>query len=205
MSIPFWRNKQSAEDGCYVYQCLNCYNEWTAMTSPDRKDSKTGFKFCPFCATEWKGAIKQVDDETKRLRIAENLTSQLRRWAKSEGVKVTDVRAQEQFVKLVEELPDGTFKTDLQRLLAMMRVTIGTMPPGIVRPPEDRRGIEEISDFNMEVVGIRLDPKLTKEEKIKKLKKMKDTLKKECEAGTIEDVVRDIRNDEIDFIIDMLK
>lgn len=80
-----------------------------------------------------------------------------------------------------------------------------TFPPGIVRPPEDRPGIEELSDFEMEVFGIRLDPTLTKEEKIKKLEEMKDTVKKECEAGTIEDVVRDIRNDEIDFIIDMIK
>jgi len=42
-----WRNVQYTDDGCNVYQCLQCQYEWEARTSPDL--------FCPHCGTKWIG------------------------------------------------------------------------------------------------------------------------------------------------------
>lgn len=32
--IPFWRNVRYTDDGCTVYQCLSCYEEWEARSEP---------------------------------------------------------------------------------------------------------------------------------------------------------------------------
>jgi len=61
MSIPFWRNKTYTDDGCSIFQCLNCYNTWESRTSPENKMWKTGFKFCPCCGIEWDGEIETKD------------------------------------------------------------------------------------------------------------------------------------------------
>ena len=34
MSIPKWRYVRYTDDGCSLYQCLNCYNGWEARTEP---------------------------------------------------------------------------------------------------------------------------------------------------------------------------
>lgn len=38
MSVPHWRYVNYTDDGCSIYQCLNCYNKWEARTAPGRYD-----------------------------------------------------------------------------------------------------------------------------------------------------------------------
>lgn len=38
MAIPKWRYVRYSDDGCAIYQCLNCYNTWEARTSPGYND-----------------------------------------------------------------------------------------------------------------------------------------------------------------------
>ena len=63
MSIPYWRSKKYTDDGCVLYECLNCYHEWEARTSP--KWAK--WKFCPYCGCQWEGQ-KEWDEEAKAKR-----------------------------------------------------------------------------------------------------------------------------------------
>lgn len=51
MSIPFWRYVDYTDDGCSVYECLDCYRSWEARTDP----KYSGWKFCPYCGCEWEG------------------------------------------------------------------------------------------------------------------------------------------------------
>tara|TARA_Y100000310_G_scaffold307018_1_gene348723 strand:- start:24205 stop:24690 length:486 start_codon:yes stop_codon:yes gene_type:complete len=61
MSIPYWRVVYHSDDGCTVFGCLNCYNTWESRTPPIPHDwygnvkEKEIWKYCPYCATEWKG------------------------------------------------------------------------------------------------------------------------------------------------------
>lgn len=34
MSVPHWRYVHYTDDGCAIYQCLNCYNKWESRTAP---------------------------------------------------------------------------------------------------------------------------------------------------------------------------
>jgi hypothetical protein len=60
MSIPFWRYQDYTDDGCSIYECLNCYNSWEARTSPKHSE----WKFCPCCGCEWDGE-KEWDANAK--------------------------------------------------------------------------------------------------------------------------------------------
>ena len=60
MAIPFWRYKDYSDDGCSIYECLNCYKEWEARTSPKYSE----WKFCPYCGCVWEGE-KEWDAEAK--------------------------------------------------------------------------------------------------------------------------------------------
>jgi len=51
MSIPFWRYVTYTDDGCSVYECLDCYRSWEARTDPKYSE----WKFCPYCGCEWEG------------------------------------------------------------------------------------------------------------------------------------------------------
>lgn len=51
MSIPKWRYVDYTDDGCSIYQCLNCYVKWEARTSPKYGE----WKFCPHCGCKWNG------------------------------------------------------------------------------------------------------------------------------------------------------
>ncbi len=50
MAIPKWRRVQETDDGCYLYQCLSCYNRWEARSNPDPR-----WRFCPYCGVQWEG------------------------------------------------------------------------------------------------------------------------------------------------------
>jgi hypothetical protein len=51
--IPKWREKRYTDDGCSLYECLNCKNIWESRSTPEY-----GWKFCPYCGIEWVGEIK---------------------------------------------------------------------------------------------------------------------------------------------------
>jgi hypothetical protein len=63
MSIPYWREVQYTDDGCSVYQCLNCYSKWESRTAPwwskdGKKPEKEGiWNRCPVCGCRWVGQI----------------------------------------------------------------------------------------------------------------------------------------------------
>lgn len=50
MAIPKWRLVRGTDDGCSIYQCLNCKKEWEGRGNPKR-----GWKFCPYCGCQWNG------------------------------------------------------------------------------------------------------------------------------------------------------
>lgn len=41
--IPYWRYVRYTDDGCAIFQCLNCKNEWEARTAPGWFDSYETF------------------------------------------------------------------------------------------------------------------------------------------------------------------
>lgn len=49
MSINCWRVVEYTSDGCFIYQCLECYSSWEARTSPET------WAACPRCGAEWDG------------------------------------------------------------------------------------------------------------------------------------------------------
>jgi hypothetical protein len=49
MAIPKWREAEGTDDGCSIFQCLNCYTQWESRTSPRT------WKFCPHCGIKWEG------------------------------------------------------------------------------------------------------------------------------------------------------
>jgi len=60
MSIPFWRAVDYSDDGCYIYECLNCYRGWEARTNPKYSE----WSFCPCCGCKWEGQ-KEWDQNEK--------------------------------------------------------------------------------------------------------------------------------------------
>jgi hypothetical protein len=46
MPVPKWRVSKDSDDGCTIYQCLSCYNDWESRTSP----------------ASWGGKVTQRDD-----------------------------------------------------------------------------------------------------------------------------------------------
>jgi len=64
MSIPMWLNKDYTDDGCSIYQCLNCYNSWESRTNP--KYAK--WKYCPVCGIEWTQEKESERPEWKKKR-----------------------------------------------------------------------------------------------------------------------------------------
>lgn len=64
MSIPYWREVKYTDDGCSVYQCLNCYSEWEGRSAPwwsedgKKPDRKGVWNLCPVCGITWIGQIK---------------------------------------------------------------------------------------------------------------------------------------------------
>ena len=59
MSLNAYRAVCYTDDGCTLYQCLNCYNSWESRTEPGWFDGEgkyhVDWRFCPYCGTEWEG------------------------------------------------------------------------------------------------------------------------------------------------------
>ena len=51
MSITKYRHMNYTDDGCDLYQCLNCYKTLEIRYIPD-------WKFCPMCGIEFSGQLK---------------------------------------------------------------------------------------------------------------------------------------------------
>jgi len=58
MSIPAWRKVEYTDDGCSIYECLSCYNQWEARSNPEYSE----WKFCPYCAIMWEKEVKDPKD-----------------------------------------------------------------------------------------------------------------------------------------------
>jgi hypothetical protein len=52
MSIPKWREVDYTDDGCAIWECLSCYEQWEGRTGPQR------WAYCPYCGCKWTGEIK---------------------------------------------------------------------------------------------------------------------------------------------------
>jgi hypothetical protein len=47
MSIELWRYVKYTDEGCGLYQCLNCYKMWEGRDDPHY------WNYCPHCGVEW--------------------------------------------------------------------------------------------------------------------------------------------------------
>ena len=67
MSIARFREVQYADDGCSIYQCLNCYEDWESRTTPQ------SWTFCPCCGIRWEGReiARRKGTEKWRWRLLE--------------------------------------------------------------------------------------------------------------------------------------
>lgn len=63
MSIPKFRDCGYTDEGCSLYQCLSCKNQWESRSSPEY-----GWRFCPYCGVQWTGEIKCRPSHTPRWR-----------------------------------------------------------------------------------------------------------------------------------------
>ena len=84
--LPYWRHVKYTDDGCSIYQCIECKHTYEGRTSPGKYfhyelDGTQRvvpvyvptFRFCPFCGVEWVSSIyDNYDNEymygPKRLR-----------------------------------------------------------------------------------------------------------------------------------------
>ncbi len=66
MSINQWRYARYTDDGCAIYQCLKCYGEWEARSSPgymnEGGEYHATWHFCPLCGTKWE-KMRTTDSE----------------------------------------------------------------------------------------------------------------------------------------------
>ena len=69
--IPLWRRVKYTNDGCSLYQCLNCKGEYEGREAPgwylwydDQQQEleepiyKPHFRYCPFCGVEFTSAVR---------------------------------------------------------------------------------------------------------------------------------------------------
>lgn len=80
MSINCWRYVEYTDDGCALYQCLACYEQWEARTQPGwftvEGEYRPAFRFCPFCGTQWEtptftGSCSEPQYGPRRTKIKE--------------------------------------------------------------------------------------------------------------------------------------
>lgn len=58
MAINLWRYVEYTDDGCALFQCLQCYERWEMRGSPGyfyEGEYRPCWKFCPCCGTKWDG------------------------------------------------------------------------------------------------------------------------------------------------------
>lgn len=83
MAINRWRYVEYTDDGCALYECLQCYGRWEGRGEPGYIHHETRqyiacWHFCPLCGTQWLGK-RTTDSERlcdkalgpRRLRIFE--------------------------------------------------------------------------------------------------------------------------------------
>jgi len=66
--IPYFRHVTPTDDGCTVYECLMCKNQWESRTAPryDWPDIPQ-WKYCPYCGCQWAGEKKwDADNKWKK-------------------------------------------------------------------------------------------------------------------------------------------
>lgn len=56
----FWRKRHYTDDGCTLYECLNCHCGWEGRDDPHL------WNFCPHCGCEWVGQLICRDTDTPR-------------------------------------------------------------------------------------------------------------------------------------------
>lgn len=61
VSIPKFRDCGYTDEGCSLYQCLSCKNQWEGRSSPEY-----GWRFCPYCGVQWTGEIKGRPSHTPK-------------------------------------------------------------------------------------------------------------------------------------------
>jgi hypothetical protein len=79
--IPQWRYIHYTDDGCALYECLQCKHKWEARSSPgyrmfDTHEYVATWQFCPACGVKWTGSPRTDDNEIgprrRRIRDAED-------------------------------------------------------------------------------------------------------------------------------------
>lgn len=76
--IPQWRYVHYTDDGCALYECLQCKAQWEGRGGPGYRMFDTGeyvasWHFCPVCGVKWTGSPRTDDNEVgpRRQRIRE--------------------------------------------------------------------------------------------------------------------------------------
>jgi hypothetical protein len=50
------------DDGCSIYQCLECKAQWESRGNPESGH----WRFCPVCGTSWRGRMPNDDEASER-------------------------------------------------------------------------------------------------------------------------------------------
>lgn len=59
MAINKWRRVCGSDDGCEIFQCLKCGNDWESRTTPQGcRGWNSGHIFCGYCGTKWEGEVE---------------------------------------------------------------------------------------------------------------------------------------------------
>jgi hypothetical protein len=88
MALNLWRYVRYSDDGCAIYECLNCYRGWEGRDEPGYYHWETNqyiacWHFCPFCGTKWDGPLHASEEEKEHRygpRRARIWAAQRKRW-----------------------------------------------------------------------------------------------------------------------------
>jgi len=96
--IPYIRYVDGADDGCAIWQCLDCKMTWECRT-PVRGDwpSMKYFKFCPYCGCEWKDEIKW---DIKKKWDHGHGRHEIAKQARTERIRPLTFKIQKRFIPL---------------------------------------------------------------------------------------------------------
>lgn len=69
-----WRLVRYTDDGCSLFQCLNCKGRWESRGAPGFTLDEVyhaDWKFCPICGVRWNGSHRERQDEygTRRTKV----------------------------------------------------------------------------------------------------------------------------------------
>jgi len=96
--IPYVRHVRYTDDGCDVWQCLSCKQDWESRSqvAGDWPEMKY-FKYCPYCGLEWAGQHKW--DEQKKWNLGHGQVYASER-ARTERLRPLKFKLQERFIPL---------------------------------------------------------------------------------------------------------